>query len=220
VFGNWRRGEKIETKSVLFETLIVTAVTLLGMWLLPAYKTGFALIPLVYILIERRLRRRSWKDIGFRFCTFWPDLRATWFWLVLVGVISQPLIALVTKIWFPAYLEHVIDRLPFNDGTGFGLILPMLAVSLVLEELTYRTLIQGRLTPYIGAPLAIVVASILFGFAHFASGPFWIVFLDVGMIILDSILYGVIYKRCGNIVVTWLAHLIGDVLGLIVIIAL
>lgn len=209
----------MKTKSVLLETVVVTLVTLLGMWFLPAYKTGFALIPLVYLLIERRLRKRSWKDLGFKFRTFWPDLRTNWFWFLLVGVISQPLTALLTKLWFPAYLEHVINRLPFNDGVGLGLLLPMLAVSLVLEELTYRTLIQGRLTPYFGASLAILIASILFGFAHFASGSFWVVFLDVGMIIVDSILYGVIYKRSGNLVITWLAHLVGDVLGLIVLLS-
>jgi membrane protease YdiL (CAAX protease family) len=207
----------MKSKSVLLETIVVGAVTLLGMWFLPAHKTIFAFVPLVYLLIESRLRKRSWTDLGFKFRTFWPDLRANWFWFVLVGLVSQPLVTLATKYLFPAFLEHVINRLPFNQGLGLGTILPMMAVSLVLEELTYRTLIQGRLTPYMGAPLAILVASILFGFAHFDSGPFWIVFLDVGMIIVDSILYGMIYKRSGNIVVTWLSHLIGNTLGLIVL---
>lgn len=202
---------------MLIETILITVLALFGMWFLSAYKTIFALIPLVYLLIERRLRNRSWSDLGFKFCTFWPDLRANWFWFVLVGFISQPLVVMLTKFWFPAYLDHVIERLPFNEGMGLVLILPMLAASLVLEELTYRTLIQGRLTPYFGAPLAILVASILFGFAHYANGPFWIVFIDVGMIIVDSIQFGIIYKRSGNIVVTWSAHLIGDVLGLIVL---
>jgi membrane protease YdiL (CAAX protease family) len=210
----------MKTKSVLLETVVVTVVTLLGMWFLPAYKTGFAMIPLVYLLIERRLRRRSWKDLGFKFRTFWPDLRANWFWFVLVGLVSQPAVSLLTKFFFPAFLEHVIARLPFGDGMGWTMILPMMAVSLVLEELTYRTLIQGRITPFVGVPLAIVIASILFGFAHYAPGPFWIVFLDVGMIIVDSLLYGIIYKRSGNLVVTWLAHFIGNVLGLIVLMAL
>lgn len=207
----------MKTKSVLFETIFVTAVTLLGMWFLPAFKTFFAFVPLVYLLIESRLRKRSWLDLGFKFRTFWPDLRANWFWFVLVGLVSQPLTTLVSKYWFPAFLEHVINRLPFNQGLGLDTILPMMAATLVLEELTYRTLIQGRLTPYLGAPLAILVASILFGFAHFDSGPFWIVVLDVGMIIVDSILYGIIYKHSNNIVVTWLAHLIGNTLGLIVL---
>jgi uncharacterized protein len=210
----------MKNKTVLLETILVTAVTLLGMWFLPAYKTIFALIPLVYLLIERHLRRRSWADLGFRFRSFWADLRANWVWFVLVALVSQPAVALLTKYLYPAYLEHVLARLPFGEGMGWGLLLPLLATSLVLEELTYRTLIQGRLAPFVGAGWAIVIASILFGFAHFAQGPFWIVFLDVGMIIVDSMLYGIIYKRSGNIVVTWLAHLIGDVLGLIVLLSL
>lgn len=210
----------MKTRSVLLETILITTMTLLGMWFLPAYKTVFALIPLVYLLVERRLRKRSWADLGFKFRTFWPDLRSNWVWFALVGLVSQPMAALLTKAFFPSYLEHVVARLPFGDGLGWTVILPMLAISLVLEELTYRALIQGRLTPYVGAPLAIVIASILFGFAHYAPGPFWIVFLDVGMIIVDSVLFGIIYKRSNNLVVTWLAHFIGDVLGLLVILAL
>ena len=210
----------MKTKSVLLETVVITVVTLLGMWFLPAYKTIFALIPLVYLLVERLIRKRSWADLGFKFRTFGTDLRANWFWFVLVGLISQPAVTLLTKFFFPAFLEHVIARLPFGDGMGWTMILPMMAVSLVLEELTYRTLIQGRLTPFVGAPLAIVIASILFGFAHYAPGPFWIVFLDVGMIIVDSVLYGIIYKRSGNLVVTWLAHFIGNVLGLMVLLSI
>ncbi len=76
---------------------------------------------------------------------------------------------------------------------------------------------QGRLTPYLGGSISIVVASILFGFAHFSAGPFWIVTLDVGMIFVDSVLFGIIYKRSNNLVVTWLAHFIGDVLGLLIL---
>lgn len=210
----------MKTKSVLLETILVTAVTLLGMWFLPAYKTIFALLPLAYLLVERRLRKRSWADLGFKFHTFWPDLRANWVWFVLVGLISQPTVSLLTKFFYPEFLEHVKARLPFGDGMGWALILLLMAITLVLEELTYRTLIQGRLTSYLGAPLAIVIASILFGFAHYAPGPFWIVFLDVGMIIVDAVLFGIIYQRSGNIVVTWLAHFIGNVLGLLVILVL
>ena len=210
----------MRTKSILLEILIITTMTLLGMWFLPDYKTIFALLPLVYLLIERRLRHRTWNELGFKFQSFWTDLRANWIWFVLVGLISQPAVSLLTKYFYPEFLEHVKARLPFGDGMGWALILLLMAITLVLEELTYRTLIQGRLTPYLGAPLAIVIASILFGFAHYAPGSFWIVFLDVGMIIVDSVLYGIIFKRSSNLVVTWLAHFIGNVFGLLVILAL
>ena len=40
------------------------------------------------------------------------------------------------------------------------------------------------------------------------------------MIIVDLVLYGIIYKRSGNLVVTWLAHFVGDILGMIVLLSL
>jgi Na+/melibiose symporter-like transporter len=67
--------QSMKTKRILLETILVTAVTLLGMWFVPAAKTLFALIPVAYLLIERRLRKRTWGDLGFNVCTFWTDLR-------------------------------------------------------------------------------------------------------------------------------------------------
>jgi uncharacterized protein len=210
----------MKNKQILIETISVTVITLLGMWFLPEGKTLIALLPVVYLLIERRLRHRTWADLGFKFRTFFLDLRANWLWFILVGLISQPAQALLAKAYFPEYLAHVQARLPFTLDSGLVSLLPLLAISLIGEEMTYRTLIQGRLAPFIGVPTAILFASVLFGLAHFASGPFLVVLLDVGMIFVDSILYGIIYARSGNLVVAWLAHFIGDVLGLVVILLL
>jgi len=206
----------MKTISVLLETTLVTAVTLLGMWFLPAYKTLFALIPVAYLLIERCLRKRTWADLGFSVRTFWADLRANWILFLLVGFVMQPVTALWAKAYFPEFLAHVQARLPFESGMSWGVLLPMLAISLVGEEMTYRTLIQGRLTPFIGAPAAVVVGSVLFGLAHFAPGAGLVVLVDVGLIIVDSILYGTMFARRNNLWVVWLAHFIGDVLGLLV----
>lgn len=209
----------MKNKSVLSETLCVTTVTLLGIWFLPAAKTLFALLPVVYVLVERRLRRRTWSDLGFKSRTFGADLRANWILFVLVGLVMQPVTALWAKAYFPEYLAHVQARLPFESGIGWGVLLPMLAFSLIGEELTYRTLIQGRLAPFIGAPAAVGVASLLFGLAHFAPGPALIVAVDVGLIVVDSILYGTMFARRNNLWVVWLAHLLGDIFGLLVLIS-
>lgn len=207
----------MKSKSILLETILITLVTLLGMWLLPAARTLFALIPVAYLLIERRLRKRTWSDLGFRRSSFWADLRANWFLFILLAFLIQPLTALWAKAYFPEYLAHVQARLPFESGMSWGLLLPLLAVSLLGEELTYRTLIQGRLARFLGAPAAIGVASLLFGLAHYAPGPALIVSVDIGLIVVDSILYGMIFARRNNLWVVWLAHLLGDILGLLVL---
>lgn len=207
----------MKNNRILYETILVTAITLLGLWFIPTAKTLFALIPVVYLLIERRLRKRSWGDLGFKWHTLWADLRANWVLFVLLGFVIQPATALLAKNIFPEYLAHVQARLPFDIRTGLGMLLPLLAISLVGEEMTYRTLIQGRLTLFIGIPSAIGIASLLFGLAHFAPGPGIVVFVDICLIIVDSILYGIMFARRNNLWVVWLAHLFGDILGLLVL---
>ncbi|MFO7682280.1 MAG: type II CAAX endopeptidase family protein [Chloroflexota bacterium] len=200
---------------ILIETVTITAVTLLGMLLIPSAKTFFALLPIVYLLIERRLRQRTWSELGFNVRAFGDDLRANWVLFILLGFVIQPLVVLWAKAFFPAYLAHVQARLPFETGIPWSVLLPLLAVSLIGEEMTYRTMIQGRLAPFIGIPAAIGVASLLFGLAHFAPGPGLVVLTDVGLIIFDSILYGVMFARRNNLWVVWLAHLLGDIFGLL-----
>ena len=146
----------MKSRFILLETILITLVTLLGMWLLPAARTPFALIPVAYLLIERRLRKRTWSDLGFRRSSFWVDLRANWVLFILLAFLIQPVTALWAMAYFPEYLAHVQARLPFESGMSWGLLLPLLAVSLLGEELTYRTLIQGRLAWFLGAPAAII----------------------------------------------------------------
>jgi len=75
------------------------------------------------------------------------------------------------------------------------------------------------LTPFIGVPAAIVVASVVFGISHYSPGAFAVVAIDIGSIVFDSILFGVIYARSNNLTVTWAAHLLGDIFGLVCLIS-
>ena len=212
-------GEKdirMPFKQIWIETIFITAITLSGMWFVPSAKVLFALLPVAYLLIERRMRQRTWGDLGFKIRTFWGDLRANWGLFILMGFVMQPAIVFWARAYFPEFLAHVQARLPFESGIGWLTLLPLLAVSLVGEEMTYRTLIQGRLAPFIGIPAAVGVASILFGLAHIAPGPGLVVLIDVGLIVVDSILYGAMFARRSNLWVVWLAHLLGDVTGLTV----
>lgn len=204
---------------VLLETIIVTTVSLGGILLLPQLKLIFVLIPIVYLLVERRQRHRSWADLGFNLNTFWVDLQANWFWFVLVGIISQPVWLLIERMIAPKVVDHVIERLPF-PATASGLLVYAIPLAIVLigEELTHRTLIQGRLTPFIGPASAITVASLVFGISHYSPGPFAIVAVDISSIVFDSILFGIIYARSNNLIVSWAAHLLGDILGLVCLI--
>jgi len=210
-----KRKGQIYSKQILFETLGIFFISILGMGFFPSGKIFFALLPVVYVLIERNIRQRTWGSLGFNFQTFWDDLRVNWFLFFIVGIVIQPLIVMLSKNVFPAYLAHVQSRLPFESGIGWLTFLPLLAFSLLSEELTYRSLLQGRLTPFVGMPVSVAVTSSLFGLAHFAPGPGLVILVDIGLIIVDSVLFGIIFARRNNLWVVWLAHFLGDVMGLI-----
>ena len=44
--------------------------------------------------------------------------------------------------------------------------------------------------------------------------------MDIGLIMLDSFIFGAIYARSGNVPVVWLTHFLGDVVALILMISL
>lgn len=210
----------MKNNRVLIETISVTIVSLGGILLFPQWKLIFTLIPIVYLLIERRQRQRTWAELGFKFSTFWADLHANWFWFVLAGIVSQPVWFLIERAVAPEIVDHIIKRLPFPATAGGLLVYAIpLAIALIGEELTHRTLIQGRLTPFIGTTAAIIIASLVFGISHYSPGQLTVVTLDISSIVFDSILFGVIYARSNNLIVAWAAHFLGDLLGLIFLIS-
>jgi uncharacterized protein len=83
---------RMPSKQLWIETILITAITLFGMWFIPTAKLLLALLPVAYLLIERRIRQRTWGDLGFKPRTFWSDLRANWGLFILMGFVMQPAI--------------------------------------------------------------------------------------------------------------------------------
>lgn len=48
---------------------------------------------------------------------------------------------------------------------------------------------------------------------HYSPGPLGVVVADLGLIVIDSILYGAIFARSKNIFVSWMAHALVDIVG-------
>jgi uncharacterized protein len=215
------KQDAMRNSRILLETLLITTISLGGILLLPQFKLVFSLLPIAYLLMERRIRQRTWAELGFKFNTFWADLRGNWFWFVLVGVISQPVWFLIERAAVPEIVGHIIGRLLFLRTAGGLLVYAIpLAIALIGEEMTHRTLIQGRLTPFIGVAAAIAVASLVFGISHYSPGQFTVVALDISSIVFDSIVFGIIYARSNNLILSWAAHVLGDILGLVLLISM
>ena len=200
---------------ILFETMLVLGLMVIPVILWPQTKTLTAFVALGYLLLERRFRMRSWDEIGFKFRTFKQDLMNNGFLILLVGFLIQVLIIGAAKFLWPDFLLHVQSRVTDVIGAQILIMFGVLIFSTLTEELIYRALFQERFSWYFNPYLVIVAVSFLFALMHWSEGPLAIVLVDVGLIVVSSSIYGLIYMRGRNILVAWLAHWLADVVGLI-----
>ena len=107
----------MKTNRILLETILIIGISLLGMWLLPSVKTLFALTPAAYLLLERRLRQRSWQELGFIIRTFRVDLKANWAIFIILGFVIQPAIVIWAKTGFPPIWPIFSPDCPLKPGS-------------------------------------------------------------------------------------------------------
>ena len=211
---------KSTNRHVFFEVLIILIVMTVLSLMVPAIKGPLEIVVVVYFIGEHFLRRRSWSEIGFKPKTFFKDLQANWWLVVLVGFVTQLIPILIAKTILPEYLTHIQERLPLNISGSIGLLAVSLLVATLAEELVYRALFQERLAWGLGTPLALALVVLVFAAMHWAPGMPTVVITDLAFVAIDAVIYGAIFARCKNIFVAWLAHFLADVVGLALIIAL
>jgi membrane protease YdiL (CAAX protease family) len=124
-------------------------------------------------------------------------------------------------------LKDITGRLAINFGSlsGAYAIGGLLASALILtlmEEVVFRVTIQERLSWFIGTPLAILFATVLFGLVHFvgATGLSPSAMLDVLGVMLDGAFFGIIYAKTHNLAVTWFTHYVADAMGVLFLVVL
>ena len=207
-------NNKKVNKRLLSETLLVTAVTILLFLLFNNLKSIIPVIPAIYLLAERRIRHRSWSDIGFKIKNILSDIKMNWYLILLVGVISQFPPCIIGKYCVPEYVNHVKSRLPLDVNIIIPAILTI-TTGTFLEEVIFRGFIQGKLEWFTTPFKAIIISSILFALMHYSHGSPTIVALDISGVFIDSILFGIIFTRTKNIFTSWIGHFLSDIFGLV-----
>ncbi|MFC6724289.1 CPBP family intramembrane glutamic endopeptidase [Halobium palmae] len=76
------------------------------------------------------------------------------------------------------------------------------------EEILFRGVVQGRFRERFGAPVAIVLASLVFAAIHFGalSGATGARLATISILLLPALVFGTVYELSGNIVVPALVH--------------
>ncbi|MHA1990872.1 MAG: CPBP family intramembrane glutamic endopeptidase [Candidatus Hodarchaeales archaeon] len=171
--------------------------------------SGFTLVILLIGWISLRLRKKSWKDLG-----FWrPD---NWSKFIRLNILFAVLWAITTLFVILPVLSLItgakIDLSIFTGLSGdYAALLLWLVMSWTLaafgEEFVYRGYLQNRIVDLIGDnklgwSISILFISGLFGIAHIYQGT-----VGVISVFLTAIVYSLIYlKFKRNLWAAILAH--------------
>ena len=202
------------------KTALIMIITVGLIIRLPSLSTIIYFLPIGYLLVELKVRNRSWSELGIK-RGFLKDLRANWYFFVIVVVILQIVASVLLKFFWPALLDQIsgrISSLP-TGGAIAGTVILIIIGSLI-EELAFRSFFQERLGWFIGQLPSVLLVSVLFAFAHITNGNPLLVGGDIALVFFDSVFYGLIFARSRNITVSWFTHMVADIVAFAMILLL
>lgn len=162
---------------------------------------------LCFILNRNRFAGSSLsvKDAG-------RHLKSGSLWLLLLLPLAMNGLSIGASAYvMPTFNEHLGERIALMVAeVPLAVLLLQIALLALGEEIAWRGFFQkqlGRLAP---AWLAIMATSVVFAFGHVAAGDFMLVSYDLVFIFLNSVLYGFIYHKTGNLWLSSASHFIAN----------
>lgn len=134
--------------------------------------------------------------------------------VVAVGIVSRLTLGTAQDLLLPAAEGGSHAAVSGSDPALEHFVLLFFVASVAapfFEELVFRNGLQKLLTLRVGGPVAIVVTSLVFALLHVPSyggfsAPPATLALPMGVVFVDSVLFGWAYWRTGNIAVAMAAH--------------
>lgn len=177
-----------------FNNLVIVANERVGPQSAPFtfyYNIDKALIPFLLLACLPTLLKRPAR----------PPANSLW-WLILL--MSMPLLLLLATL---AGGLRVEPHLPAWLGS---FMLANLFFVCLAEEALFRGYIQQRLSQLLGEKRALLIAALLFGFAHFSGGLLLVLFAT-----LAGLIYGLAWLWSGRVWVAALVHFSFNILHLL-----
>ncbi len=137
--------------------------------------------------------------------------------LVLIPTIIGVITTILEKIFFPEYLEFLKSRVSFISTSQILVTILLLVVAALGEEIAWRAFFQKQISKIIPSALTLIIISTLFALGHFTPGNPIIVTYDLLFVFIDSIFFGLIFKKTNNVWCSWLAHFVANLIVVLMI---
>lgn len=177
-------------------------------------------VGLVYFFRSKKTGNLNRKEVGLNRLDLKKKIKNNCLF-ILLPILFNILAIILSKLILPNYMNHVISRVEdILTLDRISIVIIQFAVFAFVEELVWRGLVQKEISKHLKPVKAIIVTSVFFSIAHTAAGPLNIIIFDLFFILLNSIVYGLIYYRSKNIYIPSLLHFISNLSGLLILLSL
>jgi len=162
-------------------------------------------------------KKNKESELDFKSIKIQLSDKKIWFWIFL-PMIANFFSMGAACFLLPGFINHVKERV--GQILTFDKML-LLSVQLIItavgEEIAWRAFFQKRLGEHIPMQLSIVLTSIFFASGHFSSGLVLIVTYDLLFVFINSLFYGIVFKKTNNAWVSAVSHLVANVSGIVLL---
>ena len=137
--------------------------------------------------------------------------------LILIPSAINILSWYVTDPMIPGYVDHLKDRTDILDPSKMGGTMFTLIVAALGEEIANRAFFQKQLSKITGFIPSLLITSLFFAAAHYSQGDLLTVLYDLFLVFINSIFYGLVFKKTDNAWCSWLSHMLANLTGVILL---
>ena len=154
------------------------------------------------------------SESGLSFKRFFSDLKKPGVIpLIFFMLVLTPAQMLLSKAVFGrAYIDHVLGRVNMPGLDQLPLLFNQ-TVAVLGEEIEFRAFFVGKGMKHFPFWPLTAVSAVLFAAAHFVTGAPGIVAWDLGGILIDAILFAILYRKTGNCLISFVPHFLNNMIG-------
>ncbi|MBR5180491.1 MAG: CPBP family intramembrane metalloprotease [Lachnospiraceae bacterium] len=136
--------------------------------------------------------------------------------LILIPAVINVISTFIEKSLMPDYFEFLKNRI-FIDSSNTPKMLIELIVLALGEEIALRAFYQKQTTKIMGFVPSLIISSIAFTFGHFSYGEPVFMVWDLSGIFINSIFYGIVFKKTDNAWCSWISHFLANIVAMILL---
>lgn len=171
------------------------------------------ILGVVFFFLDKRLEQQPMSESGLDVRAISANLKdkRIWIWFMLPIIVDAICVSLAI-VFVPEYIKYETAR----AGSFVAIELSVSSILLFFvfalgEEIAWRAFFQNKISKVMSFAPALLITSLLFTLGHYTHGSTKVVLFGLIFTFINSLLYGVIFKKTNNAWISTIAHFAANI---------